>query len=96
MRVQTRPQVQVSRTVAKLDTVDLAALQLARDWGIENGHKEQGWTFSPCPRPDCGGAIVSGWTDGACILCARSGKAPIAPGRPRRHDYGPRNASGSL
>jgi len=96
MRVQTRPQVQVSHSVAELDTVDLEAIRLVRDWGLDN-HRDlkRGWTFSPCPRPDCGGAIVSGWTD-ACILCARNGNAPIAPGRPRRHDYGPRNASGSL
>ena len=26
----------------------------------------------PCPRPGCGGAIVSGCSD-SCILCARPG-----------------------
>ena len=65
------------KALDSLDRVDLQALQLARDWGVNgNGHKEGRWTFSPCPRPDCGGAIVSGWND-ACILCARSGSALI-------------------
>ena len=60
-----------TRELDALDTVDLQALQLAREWGV-NGHKESRWTFSPCPRPGCGGAIVSGRND-ACILCARNG-----------------------
>jgi hypothetical protein len=62
-----------THSLSELDTVDLEALQLARDWGYQNGHEERGWTFSPCPRPDCGGAIVSGYSDG-CILCARNGR----------------------
>jgi len=64
-----------TKALSEFDAVDLQALQLARDWGV-NGHKERQWTYSPCPRPDCGGAIVSGWTD-ACILCARSGSELI-------------------
>ena len=44
-----------TRELDALDTVDLQALQLARDWGVNgNGHKEGRWTFSPCPRPGCG------------------------------------------
>jgi len=61
-----------ARELDALDTVDLQALQLARDWGINgNGHKERQWTYTPCPRPDCGGAIVTGFSD-TCILCAQS------------------------
>jgi hypothetical protein len=74
MRVRQRPSVQVSHTVGELDAVDLEAIRLVRDWGWESDHEERGWTFSPCPRPDCGGAIVSGFSD-ACILCARNGNA---------------------
>ena len=62
-----------TRELDALDTVDLQALQLARDWGV-NGKKERQWTYTPCPRPDCGGAIVSAWND-SCILCARAGSA---------------------
>ena len=68
-----------TRELDTLDTVDLQALQLARDWNINgNGKKEGRWTFSPCPRPGCGGAIVSGWTD-ACILCARDEGSSVQP-----------------
>ena len=60
-----------TKALADFDTVDLQALQLARAWNINaNGTKESRWTFSRCPRPGCGGAIVSGYSD-ACILCAR-------------------------
>ncbi len=61
-----------TRELDALDTVDLEALSLAHAWGVNgNGHKEGRWTFSPCARPGCGGAIVSGW-GGPCILCARA------------------------
>ena len=34
-----------TRELDALDTVDLQALQLARDWGVNgNGHKEGRWT----------------------------------------------------
>jgi hypothetical protein len=79
MRVRQRPSVQVSHTVGELDAVDLEAIRLVRDWGWESDHEERGWTFSPCPRPDCGGAIVSGFSD-ACILCARNGNAADCSG----------------
>src|SRR4029453_6219575 len=78
----------------EFDAVDLGALQLAREWGINgNGHKEHRWTYSPCPRPDCGGAIVSGWDSGTCLLCARNGNEP---GRRPRREMNPRHASGTL
>ena len=80
-----------TRELDALDTVDLQALQLAREWNINgNGHKERGWTFSPCPRHGCGGAIVRSWND-SCILCARSGSALIAEVIPNGNDQrGPR------
>jgi hypothetical protein len=66
-----------TKAVNEFDSVDLQALQLAHAWGVNgNGHTEYRWTFSPCPRPGCGGAIVSGWND-ACILCAHSGSTLI-------------------
>jgi hypothetical protein len=67
-----------TRDLDSLDTVDLKAIRLAQEWGadqsgvIANGHKKHGWTFSPCPRPHCGGAIVDGWGITGCILCCRS------------------------
>ena len=72
-----------TRELDALDTVDLQALQLAREWGV-NGHKERQWTYTPCPRPDCGGGVVSGWND-SCILCARNGNDE--PPRPPRRRY---------
>jgi hypothetical protein len=59
------------KALAELDAVDLAAIQVVSAWGV-NGKKESRWTFSPCPRSGCGGAIVSGWND-ACILRAHGG-----------------------
>jgi hypothetical protein len=45
-----------TKALSEFDTVDLQALQLARDWGMNgNGHKESRWTYSPCPRTFCGG-----------------------------------------
>jgi hypothetical protein len=84
-----------TRELDALDTVDLEAIALARCWGVQNGHKERRWTYSPCPRPDCGGAIVDGWAD-ACILCARPGGVDPVPVA-RVNGYSPRrNASGAL
>ena len=42
-----------TKALSEFDTVDLQALQLAREWGV-NGKKEARWTYSPCPRPGCG------------------------------------------
>jgi len=88
-----------TRELDALDTVDLQALELARDWGVNgNGHKEGRWTFSPCPRPGCGGAIVSGWND-SCILCARGslGSEETIPELVARQRNGyRRHASGAL
>ena len=69
-----------------LDSIDIEAIQIVRAWGVQNGHKEWQWTYTPCPRLDCGGAIVSGFSD-ACILCARIGgqDAQPAPSRRRRN-----------
>ena len=41
-----------TRELDALDSVDLEAIQLVRAWGVQNGHKERQWTYSPCPRPD--------------------------------------------
>jgi hypothetical protein len=82
-----------TKALSEFDTVDLQALALARTWGLQNGHNARQWTYTPCPRPDCGGAVVSGYSD-ACILCARVGgldPAPVARVngyRPRRHASG--------
>ena len=59
------------KPLADLDAVDLHALQLAREWGVSGKSPQATWTFSPCPRPDCG-AIVSGYSD-VRILWARNG-----------------------
>jgi len=82
-----------AHALSELDTVDLEALQLAREWGYQNGHKERGWTFERCTRTDCGGAIVSGWGFDGCMLCGRSGltefpRSPVNGSGRRKH--GPR------
>jgi len=47
-----------TKALSEFDAVDLQALQLARDWGVNgNDHKERQWTYTPCPRPDCGARL---------------------------------------
>jgi len=75
------------KALDELDSVDLEAIQIVRAWGYQNGHKERQWVYSPCPRPHCGGAIVSGFSD-ACILCARNGNSEPPPQPRLRYERG--------
>jgi hypothetical protein len=59
------------KALSELDSVDLEAIRLVHAFGWDSDPPKNTWTFSPCPREHCGGAIVDGWGMAGCMLCGR-------------------------
>ena len=69
MRVTARPRVHAGHTLSELDTVDLEALSLSRQWGWQQ--EVVYVNVRPCQWEDCGGSVLSLGGEAHCLLCAR-------------------------
>jgi hypothetical protein len=69
VNVQNRPRVQAAHSVDELDAIDLEAITLAREWGVEGEILLV--PVRPCLWADCGGSVMSFGGDRRCILCYR-------------------------